>query len=239
VSIGLTATLPYWRVLSEGAVRFDNFRVAPPDSTGAVGSDLRSLYQTGLTVDWKTPWAVGAGAGWTTGDWQLHVATEYYAAVPRHTVLQTEPSGSQVSTGGSIEYTVVDERRPVLNTAVGARWNGSDRISLYGSVATNLSSVPDSVVDFTQLASTVNQTTHETNFVLLGLGVSVRTSWTDFTLGTTWQGGSDDQPRVASLPGSSPGGEPGDAMLDYQQWRFLAGFTIPSLGDLVDNVTGG
>lgn len=238
VTLGLTGTLPYWVIMSEGEVRLDDFAVAPTDSAGGGGSDLRSLFQADLPVDWRTPWAIGAGVGWVEGVWQLHASAEYYAAVPRHTVLRTNQDAERVSTGDPIHYEVVDERRPVLNVGVGAQWNGSERVSLYGSLATNFSSVPDSVVDFTRMTSTTNQTTHQTDFVLLGFGLTVRTPWTDVTLGATWQGGSDEQPRVATLPDDDSNPDPGGAALKYHQWRLLAGFTLPSLGDLLPDGGG-
>ena len=237
VSWGASVTLPYWAFSSKGSVRFDDFALGLDGLPGTAGNDLRTLDQSGLEVDWKTPWSVGLGAGWESGDWQLHAAAEYFAGLSRHTVMRSDPV-DDVRQTEAIRYTVVDERKPVFNFGGGVRWRGSDRISVFGSVASNFSAAPDSLVDFSALDTLVTQTSQETDYVLVGGGVSVRTSWADFTVGASWQGGSDDVSRALLGPALDPG-DTDPTTVEFHQWRFLAGFSVPLIDELVGGVTGG
>ena len=238
LSAGLSVTLPYWAVAGKGTVRFDDFTVGIPDSTGTVANDLVSLQQNGLPLDWRTPWSVGAGVGWTTGPWQFHAAGEYFAGVPRHVLLRTDPGGDQISVGMPVDYAVMDERKAVLNGGIGVRWAGSDRIALFGSVASNVSAAPDSLVEFSRLDTLVSHTSLETDYVLVGGGVSIRSPWADFTLGATWQGGKDAVPTAVVLPNGRPPGGESEAVVHLTQWRFLAGVSIPMLDELLGGVLG-
>ena len=236
--VGASVTLPYWAISSKGSVRFDDFLVGVDGTGGTAESDLRSLQQSGLPVEWRTPWAVGLGAGWVSGNWQFHSAAEYFAAVPFHTVLQSDPA-SGIREGPPIRYTVVDERKAVLNVGGGVRWQGSDRISVFGSVASNFSAAPDSIVDFTALDTLVTQTNRETDYVLVGGGVSIRTPWVDLTVGASWQGGNDGVSRAALGPDPGAPTEEPETVVTFHQWRFLAGFSVPLIDELVGGVTGG
>ena len=238
LSAGLSVTLPYWSIAGKGTVRFDDFSVGIPDSSGTGSSELVSLQQGGLPLDWRTPWSVGAGVGWSTGPWQLHAAAEYFAGVSRHVLLQTDADGDQISVGVPVDYAVVDERKAVLNGGLGVRWAGSDRIALFGSVASNLSAAPDSLVEFTRLDTLVSHTSLEIDYVLVGGGISLRTRWADFTLGATWQGGRDAMPTAVVLPNGRPPVDEGEAVVHLTQWRFLAGVSIPMLDELLGGVLG-
>jgi hypothetical protein len=187
---------------------------------------------------------MGFGVGWTSGDWQLHGATEYFAAVAPHVLLEVRSEDDGSGIGQPIDYSVIEERKAVLNAGVGVRWSASDRVAAFASVATNFSAAPDSVVDFLELQPVVSHTTLDTDYVLVGGGVSARTKWADFTLGVSWQGGRDNLSRAITLPGDSGGGEPNggdpdDAVVHVDQVRFLAGFSIPAVNELVGDVVGG
>jgi hypothetical protein len=231
LSAGLTFTLPYWAVSGKGTVRFDDFVLGVPDSEGMSANRLRTLQEGGLPMEWKTPWSIGAGAGWASGDWQLHVAAEYFSPVSSHVLLTAASTAGDAS--DPITYTVIEERKSVLNGGGGVRWSGAGDVSVFGSIVTNFSSAPDEVVDFTELEDTVNHTTLQTDFILFGGGVSLATRWADLTLGVSWQAGSDDQPRAIDLPTGEPAvGE--SSVVHLSDWLFLVGFSIP----LFDNLLG-
>ena len=90
----------------------------------------------------------------------------------------------------------------------------------------------------------VSHTTYDTDFVLVGGGVSARTRWADFTLGVSWQGGRDDLARAVTVPDGSTPNDPGDlgpddAIIHTDDFRFLAGFSIPRIDELIGDVVGG
>lgn len=226
-SWGATATTPYWRVKGDGSVRFENFQVGVPGADGVTDDNiLESTVQTGLPMAWKTPWSVGTGVGWTLGRWILHGATEYFSAVPAHTVIRADPVPGQ-STDEPIDFAVVEERKAVINGGVGVRWTRSETFSAFASVATNFSAAPDSVVRFTDLDAVTNHTSLQMDFLLLGGGASFHTRWADLTLGATWQGSSQPARRILNLPEEGEEPDEGLAKIIIQQWRFLFGFSLP------------
>jgi hypothetical protein len=227
LSAGMSVTLPYWSVVSKGSVRFDDFSVGVPDSTGATEPALRSLTQSRLPVEWKTPWSVGAGGGWTVAGWQFHAAAEYFFPVAAHVLVHAGPDG-ELSNGAPVEYTVTEERRAVLNVGAGVRWNISEDVSAFASLATNHSAAPDSVVEFTRLAPMVSHTSTQADLFLYGGGVSVHTRWVDLTLGAAHQGAREQTPRLISARTASEGDF---TVARFSQWRFLAGFSVPFIDE--------
>jgi hypothetical protein len=227
VSWGLTATTPYWRMIGNGSLLYEHFQTGVPGDEGPTSANvLESTAQDDLTPDWRTPWSVGIGVGWTTGDWLLQSSVEYFSAVSAHRVLEADPVLGQ-STGEPIEFTVSEERKSVFNGGLGVRWSPSESLSAFASAATNFSSAPDSVVRFTRLEPTVSHTSLRMDFLLLGGGVSVETRWADLTLGATWQGSSESIRRILNLPeeGEEPEGE--EAKLLIRHMRLMFGFSIP------------
>jgi hypothetical protein len=234
-SVGLSTTLPYWAISAKGTIRYENFALALSDSVGdPIDNVLESSLQGGRPVEWKTPWAFGAGVGWTTGAWQLHAAAEYYDAVPRHLLMESSDTVFGQSTGQPIEYSVFEEREAVLNGGIGLRWSSSDEVSIFASVVTNNSAAPDNVIPFTDLAPVVSHTSQKMDFVLYGGGVSFHTRWADLTLGATWQASKERQSRNFDFPDDSPSEaqDEGIATLKLDQWRFLIGFSIPFVDQL-------
>ena len=226
LSWGLTATTPYWRLFGNGSIRYENFQSGLPTDVGGATNVLEGTVQRDLPVDWKTPWSVGTGIGWTVGEWLIHASGEYFSAVGKHPVLQAEPVLGQ-STGEPIDFSVVEERRAVLNGGVGARWTPSETLSAFLSVATNFSAAPDSIVRITRYEPTVSQTSLQMDFILVGAGASFHTRWADLTIGGNWQGSSESARRILNLPEEGDEPESDQAKLIIRQFRFVFGFSFP------------
>lgn len=240
LSLGLTTTTPYWSALSSGSIRYENFQTGiPTDDGGTFENILESSVQTDLSVEWKTPWAVGIGLGWRSGKWLLHAAAEYFSDVPRHTLIQADPVPGQ-STGEPIDFTVVEERSAVLNGGVGARWTRSENFAAFASIATNFSAAPDSAIRITRLEPVSNHTALQMDFILLGGGISFHTKWADLTIGATWQASNEPARRLLNLPDEDATEPDGDrATVKIDQWRFLFGFSFPFAEDLGAGLGGG
>jgi hypothetical protein len=239
-SLGVSSTLPYWALTSKGTIRYENFGVGLHDSTGApIDNVLESSIQGGRPAEWKTPWSFGGGVGWTAGEWQLHVAAEYFTAVPRHVLTEADTTELGQSTGAPIEYTVFEERKGVLNGGVGVTWSPSGDLSVFGSVVTNNSSAPDSAVGFTELQPEVSHTSQTMDFLLYGGGVSFHTRWADFTIGATRQASRERQPREFEFPDETPSPDDGLTTFEFDQWRFLIGFSVPFIEERLPVPGGG
>jgi hypothetical protein len=214
-------------MIGTGSVLSEYFRTGIPDDEGGMsGNLLESTAQDDLPVDWKTPWSVGTGLGWTVGDWVLQGSVEYFSAVSRHEILSADPVLGQ-STGEPIEFAVYEERNAVFNGGVGVRWSPSETLSAFASVATNYSSAPDSVVRFTRLEPTTSHTALKMDFLLFGGGASFHTRWADLTVGATWQGSRESARRILNLPEEGEEPEGGDAELVVRQMRLMFGFSFP------------
>jgi hypothetical protein len=241
-SFGLTLTTPYWSILQSGVIRYEDFAVnVDVDGDGAPENVLTSSVQRDLPMEWKTPWSMGLGVGHARGNWLFHGSTEYFSSLDRHTVLRADSVPSQ-STGEPLDFAIVEERIAVLNAGLGVRYQRSDRLSAFGSVATNFSSAPDSVVRLAEVEPETNITTMGMDFILLGAGVSFSTKWADLTIGATWQAGDEPAQRILNLPGEDEDvtlPEEQGSTLKIDQWRFLFGFSFPFGEQLGETLTGG
>ena len=170
----------------------------------------------------------------------IHLAAEWYSAVPKYTVTEAEPFEGQ-STGEAIEYRIVEELESVVNGAVGIEWRGGDRWSLFGSFATNGSATPAERSSFLELLDEVNTTSIRTDYLQGAGGFEVSSSYFDLTLGANYSWGSAGLKRLLDLPdeGDNPvfGGDE-SARFVSSRWRFVFGFSFPFGDQVLDRARG-
>ena len=179
--------------------------------------------------------------GVTWGKATLHLAGEWYSAVPKYTVMSADPFEGQ-STGEETGYRVVEELESVLNGAVGIEWHRGEILSLYGSFATNQTAAPSERSSFLELVDEVSTTTFRGNLPQFGGGIVANTRYFELTLGATYTWSSEELRRPINLPdeGDEPVFSPdANARLSLSAWRFLLGFSFPFADELKDRATGG
>ncbi|MGW8267933.1 MAG: hypothetical protein ACWGSQ_16320 [Longimicrobiales bacterium] len=237
LTVGLTVTSPRLSLLAKGRIQYEDILAGlDPDGGQDLDNGLVTSVQRNLPAVTRSPWAVGVGAGVTWGNAVIHVAGEWYSAVPKYVVTEAEPFQAQ-STGELTEYRVVEELESVVNGAIGIEWHRGENLSLFASVASNASATPRERSSFLALLDEVSTTSVRLNLPQVGGGFVVSTSYFDLTLGGSYSWASDLLERPVNLPdgGGGPifgGGE--NAKYVASRWRFLVGFSFPFADQIRD-----
>ncbi len=240
-TLGVTVTSPRVSVRGSGRIQYEDLLAGlDPDNDQTPDNALITSVQKGLSATTRSPWAVGAGVGIERGRAAIHLAGEWYSAVPKYVVTEADPFEGQ-SSGEVLEYRIVEELESVINGAVGIEWHQGELLSLYGSFATNRSAAPEERSSFLELADEVTTTTIRADYLQVGGGFVLSTSYVELTLGGTYTWASEGLRRPINLPdeGDEPiFGADANARFVSSRWRFLLGFTFPLADQLKDRVTG-
>jgi len=222
-------------VLANGRIHYEDILAGfDPSNEQNQENGLVTSVQRDLPAVTRSPWAVGAGAGVTWGNAVIHVAGEWYSAVPKYVVTQAKPFEAQ-STGELTEYRIVEELESVINGAVGIEWHRGENLSFFGSIASNATAAPRERSSFLQLLDEVNTTTVRLNLPQVGGGFVVSTASFDLTLGGSFSWASDTMERPVDLPDGDGGpifGGGETAKYLASRWRFLLGFSFPFVNEL-------
>jgi len=234
VTVGITVTSPRLSLFASGRVQYEDLLDGLDDPNDpAAGHRLVTSVQQGLPAVTRSPWAVGAGAGVEWGEVTIHVAGEWYAAVPRYVVTETEPFAGQ-STGELTGFRMVEELRSVLDGAVGVQWRHGDRLSLFASLATDRSAVPPERPSSLTFANEVSTAAYRADYVQAGAGILLSTRYFDLTFGVGFGWASDNVEKPVMLPEGGdllPSPEDG-ARMEIARGRFLVGFTFPFMDEV-------
>jgi hypothetical protein len=183
LTLGLTVTTPSVKLFGTGSLYVNysgNYSGNMSDTTRK--DVLVASNQDDLPSHYNTSWAVGAGVGYRFGKARAHFSAEWYAPVALFSVLETSPFGGQ-SDGKQYAAAVTQEMKSVINAGVGLQYTLSPSLSMYGSVVTDISSVPAGST------STLSLTTWD----LLHFSAGVVVSFNTFAVtgGVSFAGGSE------------------------------------------------
>jgi hypothetical protein len=216
LQLGLSVTTPGLGLFGSGTVGYTR-SLSGVDANGDGIPDPPSLEtrtEEGLPTDYRSSWAVGAGAAWRRGDTRFHLSAEWYAPVDRFTVLALplEESGSNEG----VELT--QQLESVLNAGLGVEHEFGRDVSLYGAFRTDFSA---STGD-----PTVNVALSDWNLYHVSAGLSFRIGDSQFTLGATGSFGSRTRPLATPLPPEDlpAAGLNADVGIRYRRVVFLLGF---------------
>lgn len=216
LQLGLSVTTPGLGLFGGGTVGYTR-SLSGVDANGDGVPDppfLETRTQEGLPTDYRSAWALGAGASWRRGDTRFHLSAEWFAPVDRFTVLALPPEESG-STGG-VELT--QQLEGVINAGLGVEHDFGNDVSLYGAFRTDFSA---STGD-----PTVNVAISDWNLYHASAGVSFRIGDSRFTLGATGSVGSRTRPIATPLPPEDlpAAGLATPVDIRYRRLVFLLGF---------------
>jgi len=128
LTYGLTVTTPSLKITAGGNTQYNTSLL---DQTGTIGTIVGADYEKDRKADFRSPTGVGGGASYGWGGTRLHAAAEWYAEVPRYTVIETSPFIVHTPGGDStVTLTLTDHLKSVFNWGVGvehrfnATWSG-------------------------------------------------------------------------------------------------------------------
>jgi hypothetical protein len=210
---GLSITTPSLGVLGSGNAAY-TVSVAGP-RTGADGNPLPPTLATGtskgLDAEYRSSWAIGAGASRRLGATRLYASAEWYAPVGRFTVIALPNDSAEAPR-------LTQEFGAVLNGGIGFEQVVNDDVSLYGAFHT----------DFSASVGTAqgNVAVSDWDLYHLSGGVSFRIRSNRFTLGGSWAFGQTTRPLQSPIPpDSAPGSVLGsDVNIRYSKVTVLLGF---------------
>ncbi|RKY91372.1 MAG: hypothetical protein DRQ13_11515, partial [Ignavibacteriae bacterium] len=119
LTVGLTVTTPSLNITGSGSVGTHFFlNGIDKDGDGTNDNEFDSNYQDEIVSEYKSSWAVGFGGGYRFGKFKFHLSAEWYDAVAKFSVLDTEPFISQGS-GETLTNNLTHELKSVTNYGFG------------------------------------------------------------------------------------------------------------------------
>lgn len=222
-SLGLTITTPKLNIGGSGSTNFETF-LAGVDTTGnGINDDIYIIDgQENLDVNKITPWAIGVGGGVTMGRAILHLSAEWYSSVDRYTILESNTFIAQ-STGEMINQIVIEDLQSVLNYGIGLEVGISEKMSLFGSFATDFSASSGGQNRLASLTNIVDNTSFRADIFHMGFGADLKTKVVDFIIGTTYATAKESFIRNFEIEeGSASTTETADII--FNRWLFILGF---------------
>jgi hypothetical protein len=216
LTLGATVTTPSISVGGSGKALV-NTAIVGFDS---IPSFLASSYQEGVSAEFKSPAAFGAGFSYQFGRYKVHVSAEYYAKVDEYTVLEID---SVVATDGRKSAAVLMESlNDVLNWGVGLEYATRGRWSAYGSFVTDFSAATEN--------SRVKHDISSWDIYHVAGGGVVRFNRTEITVGATYAFGDNDAIINLNLDEANEDnglrGGTSRTAVDYRAFKLIFGFSV-------------
>ena len=213
-STGITITTPSLQVFGDGESAIRRLVSGSPNGNNFVNSD----FQENVKANYKSSWTVGSGIGYEIGNTRLHFAFEWFNAVKKFRILETEDFVGQ-TTGDSIGHNITLELNSLINFGLGAETMLSKNVQLYGSFIT----------DFSAANSRSIRNTTVTNWDLFqfAAGTSFEIKKVELNLGVTHEFGSREVPPPTSEDNAILGvSDPEDIKLSTNITKFIFGFAF-------------
>jgi len=211
--LGLSITTPSIALFGSGDAAY-TVSLAGTDANGDGVPDapfLATETAKGLDADYRSSWAVGAGASRSFGHTRLYVSTEWFAPVDRFTVIALPDA--TLAAGR-----LTQELASVLNGGLAFEQTLSENLSVHGAFHTDYSASVG--------GSDANVAVSDWDLYHLSGGVSLRIRDNRFTLGVLWATGSKTRPLEQPIPPEDVPqiglGRPVE--IRYSKFTFLLGF---------------
>jgi hypothetical protein len=213
LTLGVTATTPSLNMFGSGSVGTHLF-VAGIDT-----NRFNSNYQEEVKSEFNSSWAVGIGGAYRMRKTKFHLSAEWYDAITRFNVLDTETYVSQ-SSGETLTNDLTHEAKSVINFGVGMDYFATDSLIFSLSVTSDFS------------ASVDNTTTNLAPYAAWDLihiaGGSTFNVWkSELTVGVVYSFGSQTlENNINITPGNDDNNVGRQSEFKYSQIKVLLGFEL-------------
>ncbi len=188
---GLTVTTPRLGLFGGSQVGATQSYIDQGVSVGAPNSQVATDYQSQLSATYHSALSVGAGVGHHWGGTDLGVSAEWFAAVPKFTIIPAAPFVPQTG-GAPIPMTLTAQYRSLFNWGVGARQQLSNNFDAFLAYRTDLTSIPPGV---RSVGTLINWDLRHIN-----LGVQGKIGPVALILGFDTSWGSENNVNVVATP---------------------------------------
>lgn len=218
LTLGLTITTPYLTISGNGSSLLNII------NTGS-GTDSSTYFivnnQLEVVAAYHTPLSIGFGLGYKIGKHRIHFSAEWFDAVFKYDVLETEDFVGQ-SNGKTYENRVNTEAKNVLNYGIGGEFYLKEKLWLYISFVTDFTaSTPNTK---TNLGVSTWDIFHLSSGVLFSVGRS------EITVGANYAFGNEKLLGQVNLPESGISNDLDDILanteMNYMRIKFLLGFSF-------------
>ena len=144
-SAGLTLTTPRLSLFGGSNVGATQSYI-DQGVTGSGSSQIATNYQPKLSASYKSALAIGFGVSKLWTNTQLNFSAEWFAAVPKFTIIPAVPFTPQFpSSSPSIPMALTAQYQQVFNWGLGISRRLDDHWKLYGAFKTDKTSIPPDV----------------------------------------------------------------------------------------------
>lgn len=222
LTVGITVTTPSVSLAGSGSAFLDAV-ASDVDLDGDGNEDqlFAADYQQDVPSAFNSPWSLGAGLSYRWGKTTLHASAEWFDAVSKFRVLETNDFQAQ-SSGEIVQNRVDHELKSIVNYGVGLEIMFKERLNGYASFTTDFSAaVPETE---TNLAISFWDIYHMATGLAFTLGRS------EITVGINYAYGNDNLKRSLAFPEFSVSDDLEtflkNSEISYRRLKFLLGFSF-------------
>ena len=220
LTAGLTITTPSLHLAGGGSSLVNDLLTGGDlDGDGTSDDQLIGKIQNNLPAEYRSSWALGAGAAYDFGRARLHFSAEWFDAVGKYDLIKTSPFVGQ-SSGETVSNEIVQELSDVLNYGVGLELLLTEKFSGFASLVT----------DFAALDSTtgVVATPSRWDFYHFAVGTAFSAARSEIVLGMTYSFGNQRIARPLNLPVGSDEPMTGEetSKIRFLRIKFIFGFSF-------------
>ncbi len=213
LTVGLTVTSPSLNIFGSGSVGTHLF------ISGVDSSRFDSNYQEDIKSKINSSWAAALGGAYNFGNIKLHLSAEWYDAISKFDVLDTEPYISQ-SSGEELTNDLTHEAKSIINFGLGLDYFATDSLIFSLSVTSDFSAYVEN--------TTTNLASYSAWDIIHLAGGSTFNIWkSEITLGVVYSFGSQ---TLANKIDITPEGDENSldrqSDFEYSQIKVLLGFEM-------------
>jgi hypothetical protein len=213
LTLGVTATTPSLNLFGTGSVGTHLF------VSGIDTNRFESNFQEEVKSEFNSSWALGVGGAYRIGKTILHLSAEWYDAINRFNVLDTESYESQ-SSGEILMNDLSHEAKSIINFGLGMDYFATDSLIFSLSVTTDFSASVDN--------TTTNLAPYAGWDLIHIAGGSTFNVWkSELTVGVVYSFGSQTLENTINItPGDDNNSVGRQSEFKYSQIKVLLGFEL-------------
>jgi hypothetical protein len=213
LTLGVTITTPSLNLFGSGSVGTHLF------ASGIDTNKFNSNYQEEVKSEFNSSWAIGIGGAYRLGKTIFHLSAEWYDAITKFNVLDTEPYLSQ-SSGETLTNDLTHEAKSIVNFGAGFDYFASDSLIFSLSLTTDFSAYVEN--------TTTNLAPYSAWDLIHIAGGSTFNVWkSELTVGVVYSFGSQTiQNRIDITPDAEDSSIERESEFKYSQIKVLLGFEL-------------
>ena len=140
ISVGATVTTPSLNLTGSGWALVNRTTDGVDlDGDGNPDNAVSANYQKDVKAVYKSPVSAAIGAAWDAGNTKVYASAEWFDAIDRYNVLETEPFVSQTE-GDTLLNEATHAASSVVNAGIGIEQILNPKVRLFGAFRTDASS---------------------------------------------------------------------------------------------------